>query len=97
MVWEILSCIQSFRNVFIRKSMPELYIFIERYSNSAIPEIKSFAKGLQRDIEAVENAVTSDLSNGFVEGTNSKLELVKRTMYDRCSKKLLNAKMIFRY
>ncbi|WP_077609165.1 transposase [Clostridium sp. Marseille-P2415] len=96
MVWEILSCIRSFRNVFIRRSMPGLYLFIERYSNSAIPELKSFAKGLQRDIKAVENAVASDLSNGFVEGINSKLKMVKRTMYGRCSRKLLSAKMILR-
>ncbi|KFX60152.1 hypothetical protein KU41_01310 [Clostridium botulinum] len=36
----------------------------------------------------------SDLSNGFVEGTNSKLKMIKRTMYGRCSKKLLAAKLM---
>ena len=25
------------------------------------------------------------LSNGFVEGTNGKLKMIKRTTYDRCS------------
>ncbi len=29
--------------------------------------------GLLRDIGTIENSVSSDLSNGFVEGTNSKL------------------------
>ncbi|NFB73608.1 transposase, partial [Clostridium butyricum] len=33
-------------------------------------------------------------SNGFVEGTNSKLKMIKRTMYGRCSKKLLAAKLM---
>ncbi|MBQ3414356.1 MAG: transposase, partial [Clostridia bacterium] len=36
----------------------------------------------------------SDLSNGFVEGTNSKLKMIKRTMYGRCGKKLLAAKLM---
>ena len=47
--------------------------------------IASFANGLLKDIEAIENAVSSDLSNEFVEGTNSKLKMIKRTTYDRCS------------
>jgi transposase len=74
--------------------MPELYLFIESTCESSIPEFKSFAKGLLRDMNAVENAVASDLSNGFVEGTNNKLKTIKRTMYGRCSRKLLSAKMM---
>lgn len=54
----------------------------------------SFAEGLKRDIDAVENAVAYDYSNGFVEGTNSKLKMIKRTMYGLCGKKLLTAKLI---
>ena len=57
-------------------------------------KIKSLAKGLMRDINAVENAVASNLSNRIVEGTNSKLKMVKRTMYGRCSRELLSAKMM---
>ena len=42
----------------------------------------------------MENAVASNLSNGIVEGTNSKLKMVKRTMYGKCSRGLLSAKMM---
>lgn len=94
MFGEIRKCIHHFRSIFAKRSMPELYLFIEYYSKNAIPELKSFAKGLLRDIEAVENAVASDLSNGFVEGTNNKLKMIKRTMYGRCSPQLLCAKMM---
>ena len=69
--------------------------FIERYKNSDLKEISRFANGLEKDIEAVENSVASELSNGFVEGTNSKLKMVKRTMYGRCSKALLAAKLMY--
>jgi hypothetical protein len=54
---------------------------------------KSFSEGLKRDIDAVENAVAYDYSNGFVEGTNSRLKMIKRTMYGRCRKQLLEAKL----
>ena len=45
------------------------------------------------NIDAVENAVAYDYSNGFVEGTNSRLKMIKRTMYGRCGKRLLEAKL----
>jgi len=57
-------------------------------------ELKSFANGLGRDIDAIENAGAHEFSNGFVEGTNSKLKMVKRTMYGRCNRPLLSAKMM---
>ena len=69
---------------------------IERYKKSSIKELSRFADGLERDLDAVENSVASPLSNGFVEGTNSKLKMVKRTMYGRCNKNLLAAKLMYR-
>ena len=56
--------------------------------------MESFAKGLLNDIDAVEYAVSSDWSNGFVEGTNNRLKTVKRMMYGRCGRQLLEAKML---
>ena len=70
--------------------MPLLYFFIDEYMQCELPGIKSFASGLSKDIEAVENAVASNLSNGFFEGTNSKLKMVKRSMYGRCNIQLLS-------
>lgn len=90
----IIKIVQEFREIYQRKSLTLLYLFIEKYIKCNIPEIASFAKGLVRDIEAVENSVSSDLSNGFVEGMNSKLKMLKRTMYGRCRKELLAAKMM---
>ena len=68
-------------------------IIIQRFGKSKIKALKSFAEGLKRDIDAVENAVVYDYSNGFVEGTNSRLKMIKRTMYGRCRKRLLEAKL----
>ena len=92
---ELIHCVREFREVYEKKSMPLLYLFIERYKNSELKEISRFANGLEKDIEAVENSVASELSNGFVEGTNSKLKMVKRTMYGRCYKTLLAARLMY--
>ena len=70
-----------------------LYLFVEKYSKSLLKPLSSFAEGLKRDIDAVENAVAYDYSNGFVEGTNSRLKMIKRTMYGRCGRQLLEAKL----
>ena len=93
---ELCRCIKEFREIFVKRNVPMLYLFIERYKNSNIKSIKSFAKGLERDMDAVENAVAYDYSNGFVEGTNSRLKMIKRTMYGRCGRKLLEAKLSYK-
>lgn len=92
---ELEKCIREFRELFSKKNLPMLYLFIKRYQNSKIKELASFARGLDRDIDAVENAVSSHLSNGFVEGHNSKLKTVKKTMYGRCGIELLSAKLMY--
>ena len=90
------SCIREFREIYERKSMPFLYIFIDRHKKLGMKELSRFAEGLEKDLDAVENSVASPLSNGFVEGTNSKLKMVKCTMYGRCNKDLLAAKLMYR-
>ena len=94
-LYELSICIKEFRQIFCEKRMPQLYLFIEKYKNSELKLLSTFAKGLENDLEAVENAVSSNLSNGFVEGTISKLKMVKRVMYGRSSSKLLAAKLMY--
>lgn len=101
-VWEkyevlpqLETCIREFRAIFSKRSIPLLYLFIEKYKQSTLKEIARFANGLEIDIEAVENAVVSDLSNGFVEGMNNKIKTIKRTMYGRCKPLLLKAKLMY--
>ena len=87
--------VKEFRKIFDTGRMPLLYLFIEKYKHSDQKALAVFSKGLEKDIEAVENAVSCDLSNGFVEGTISKLKMTKRVMYGRCSRELLSAKMMY--
>lgn len=92
---ELEKCIREFRELFTKRNLALLYLFIEKYKKSSIKELVSFANGLEKDFQAVENAVASELSNGFVEGTNSKLKMIKRTMFGRCGIKLLSAKLMY--
>ncbi|SEL48592.1 Transposase, partial [Ruminococcus albus] len=73
-------CIREFREIFDKGYQALLYSFIDKYSTCAIKLIRKFSESMKNDLEAIENAVSSPLSNGFVEGTNNKVKMVKRTM-----------------
>jgi hypothetical protein len=93
-VIEIQRCIYDFRIIFKEKNVELLEQFIARYSKNTLKPIKSFVSGLQVDLEAVKNSVTSDLSNGFVEGNNNKIKAIKRMMYGRAKIDLLRVKVL---
>lgn len=86
---EIELCIRQFREMFTKKNMPLLYLFIDRYKQSTIKELASFVNGFEKDLAAVENAVASPLSNGFVEGTNNKVKMVKEPCMGAVAKSFL--------
>lgn len=92
---EIQQCIMDFRKIYMEKSVALLEQFIERYAASLSKPLSSFASGLRSDIDAVKNSVTSDLSNGFVEGISNKIKLIKRMMFGRAKIDLLRARVIF--
>ena len=51
--------------------------------------LAQFARVLRRDLEAVEQAITSRWSNGPVEGHINRLKMIKRQMYGRAGFELL--------
>jgi transposase len=60
-----------------------------------IPELTSFINGINRDIEAVKNAIIYKYSNGLAEGTVNKIKVIKRIMYGRCGFDLLKRKVLY--
>jgi hypothetical protein len=56
-----------------------------------VPVVR-FARTLNRDIDAVRNAIELPWSNGQVGGQINRLETLKRAMYDRAGRELLLAK-----
>ena len=95
-VFTLYNCIHEFREIFREGHQSLMIGFIEKYRCSGIKLLEGLANSFEKDIDAILNAVTSRLSNGFVEGTNSKLKMIKRTMYGRCGRMLLSAKLMLR-
>ena len=53
---------------------------ISKYADT---ELSSFCNSLKKDISSVRNAISMDVSSGFVEGNNNKFKLIKRMVYGR--------------
>lgn len=58
-------------------------------------EIRRFADGLQRDLDAVRRAFTSPWSNGQTEGHVNRLKMIKRQMYGRARFDLLRIRFLY--
>ena len=59
--------------------------FLEIYENT---KISSFCESIKKDIAPVKNAISYEISSGFVEGNNNKFKLIKRIVYGKS--KLVN-------
>jgi len=59
-----------------------------------LKNLQSFINGTVKDIDAVENAIIYNESNGVVEGAVCKIKSIKRTLYGRCSFTLLKQKIL---
>jgi transposase len=76
------------------RSVTALQQWMARARASGIALIQNFEAQLQRDILAVEAAVTTRWSNGPVEGQVNRLKTLKRQMYGRAGVELLRARLI---
>jgi transposase len=67
---------------------------MEEANRSAIPELKSFVAGIERDYDAVKQALRLPWSQGVTEGKVIKLKTLKRQMYGRASFPLLRRRLL---
>ncbi len=66
----------------------------EAVTVSQIPELESYAAGLDRDQGAVLAALTLKWSNGQTEGQVNRLKTLKRQMYGRANFDLLRKRVL---
>jgi transposase len=79
----------------LRSSKPEgLSRWKADAMHSGIYALQRFAKTLDRDEDAVRNAIAYPWSSGQVEGQINRLKTLKRAMYGRASRELLQARML---
>ena len=65
-IMKLKICIREFRNTFEKASLPLLYCFIENYKCSDLKLLSGFANSLEKDLEAIENAVMADVDVNFL-------------------------------
>lgn len=70
----------SFHSILMGNDPAKLDDFLEKYGGSGI---QPFCNGIKGDIAPVKNAISHDVSSGFVEGNNNKFKLLKRIVYGR--------------
>jgi transposase len=86
--------VQRFRRLLKQRQGTLLEGWIADCQASGLPELVQFATGLLREREWVIAAVTHPASNGPTEGANTKLKLIKRTMYGRAGFPLLRHRVL---
>jgi transposase len=86
--------VQSFGQIVRKREGHRLEAWKQQVAESGFTEVQRFAKGLERDQEAVLAGLTLVYSNGQVEGHVNKLKLLKRVMYGRAGFALLRQKVL---
>ena len=81
----------SFFRIFRERSLEALSAWLHAARGTAL---ESFAAGLERDIDAVREALRLPWSQGHVEGQVHWLKLIKRQMYGRAGFDLLRLRVL---
>jgi predicted transcriptional regulator len=91
---ELEKAYRYFHNCLKEKTATQIDSYIAEYSDSEIPKIKTFAKGISRDLVAIKEGIKTGITSGFVEGGNNKIKLIKRLGYGRMKFQRLKQKIL---
>jgi transposase len=92
---KVRKLVRKFKTM-LRKGNEEIEDWIQVIKDSKVklPGLITFARGLERDIEAVKNGIKLKWSNGPVEGHVNRIKSIKRQMYGRASFEMLRRKVL---
>jgi transposase len=85
---------QTFMQMIRAHTGEQLDIWLSSAEASHLPELESFARGIQQDKAAVFAGLTLPWSQGPLEGHVNRLKLIKRSMYGRAKLPLLRARVL---
>ena len=91
---EAYRLIQEFLTMVHKRDGHRLDVWLEQVGTSYLPELQSFASGVERDKDAVRAGLTWSINNGMVEGHVTKLKLIKRQMYGKAGFALLRQRVL---
>ncbi len=69
----------------------ELPAWLDAVEADDLPELRSLAAGMRRDLQAIINGLTLEHSSGAVEGNVTRVKRLKRDGYGRANFDLLRA------
>jgi transposase len=88
---------QKFGTMIRERRADELTGWLRDAKSSDLTELKNFAIGLERDLNAVRAGLSLAWSNGPTEGHVNRLKLIKRQMYGRANFDLLRRRVLDGY
>ena len=91
---ELYKLTQAFQTLFSRKDPEALDVWLNEAEQCGIRKLQNFAWGLRQDYQAVKAALSSEWSNGQVEGQVNRLKSIKHQMYGRANFDLLRLRVL---
>jgi transposase len=86
--------VQQFAHMLRTRTGECLDAWLNKVEHSNLPELQSFAAGIEKDKGAVRAGLTWWINNGMVEGHVTKLKLIKRQMYGKAGFPLLRKRVL---
>ena len=86
--------VQQFVQMLRNRTGDLLDAWLAQVAESNLPELQSFASGIEKDKEAVKAGLTWSINNGMVEGHVTKLKLIKRQGYGKAGFPLLRKRVL---
>lgn len=88
------SIVQDFLKIVHHREGGRLDAWLAQVAESGLPELQSFASGVEKDKDTVKAGLTWPINNGMVEGHVTKLKLIKRQMYGKAGFALLRKRVL---
>ncbi len=86
--------VSEFAQILTQRRGHELRDWMRRVDTAGAPALRSFATGLDRDLDAVTAGLTLPYSSGPVEGTVNRIKMIKRQMFGRANFDLLRKRVL---
>src|SRR6185437_1790731 len=86
--------VRSFAKIMAQRRGQELPAWLEAVEADDLPELRSLAAGMRRDLPAIINGLTLEHNSGAVEGNVTRVKRLKRDGYGRASFDLLRAQIL---
>jgi transposase len=87
--------VQQFAQMLRTRTGERLDAWLAQVQSRKLPELQSFAAGIEKDKDAVRAGLTWWINNGMLEGHVTKLKLIKRQGYGKAGFPLLRKRVLY--